>query len=301
VYKILISLVLFFQAINGFGQQETPPGRPLTVITYNILNGFDFGKDTLRRHNLQEWMAARHPDVVALQELCAYSPEKLREDATSWGHGYSVLLKTTGYSVGLTSRYPIETIEKLRKGLHHGALHCRVNGIDYLVVHLNPGSIRGRREEARILTGKLEEIRLSNSRYIVLGDFNAHSPFDADLYDPDGYFLNRLRESNKGKDLDGNVINGGLDYSVISAFLSFPLDDVVRKFTHGLSERGSFPTLILGPVNHETDDQLRSRLERIDYILVSEELEPECISAKVCNGPDNDYLSDHYPVMAVFR
>lgn len=292
-----------FEAFTKLAEDSGPiAAEPdtLTVITYNIWNGFDWGNDTLRRKKLQQWVEKQNPSVVALQELCAYTPGKLKEDAKSWGHDYSVLLKTTGYSVGLTSESPILLKEKIREGLHHGALHCQTAGINFLVVHLHPGSIKRRREEAEILIGKLEEIKDENSKYIVLGDFNAHSPFDADLYDPDGYFLNRLRKGNAGKGIDGNIYLNDLDYSVISSFLALPLYDVTRNYTTDMAERGSFPGRVLGPVNNETTEQLVSRLERIDYILASPEMKEKCIDAKVFNGEENWFLSDHYPVLAKF-
>lgn len=270
------------------------------IITYNIWNGYDWGKDEPRRVKLQNWMNAQAPDVVALQELCAYTPEKLREDATAWGHEYSILLKTTGYSVGFTSRYPIVVKEKIMEGMHHGALHCTTNGIDFFVIHLHPGSIARRREEADILSRKLEEIIKTSSKYVVLGDFNAHSPFDADLYDPNGKLLQRLRESNAGKGLDGNLVNGSFDYAVMSKFLSLPLYDIVQGYTTGLAERGSFPGRVLGEVNQESTEQLVSRMERIDYIMVSPELSKKSLGAQVHNGQENWFLSDHYPVSATF-
>jgi len=280
---------------------EVPPEiDTLKVITYNIWNGFDWGKDTVRRHKLQQWVKKQQPSVVALQELCGYTPGKLKEDAESWGHAYSVLLKTTGYSVGLTSEFPIQLKEKIRGKLHHGALHCQSAGIDFLVVHLHPGSIKRRMKESEILLGELEEIKSANSRYIVLGDFNAHSPFDADLYDSDGYFMKRLRKNNADKGINGNIFMNDLDYSVVASFLAFPLYDVTRNYTTGINERGSFPGRVLGPVNNETTEQLVLRLERIDYILVSPALKLKCIDAKVFNGEENWFLSDHYPVQAKF-
>jgi endonuclease/exonuclease/phosphatase family metal-dependent hydrolase len=283
-----------------YSAESTSENDTFTVITYNIWNGFDWGKDTLRRSKLQQWMKKQQPSVVALQELCGYTSEKLEEDAKSWGHNYSVLLKTSDYSVGLTSAFPIHLKEKILDVMHHGALHCETSGIEILVVHLHPGSIKRRRVEAEILADKLEEIKNENSKYIVLGDFNSHSPFDADLYEPDGYFLNRLRKSNVGKGIDGNIFMNDLDYSVIASFLAFPLYDVTRTYTSGLKERGSFPGRVLGPVNNETTEQLDSRLERIDYILVSPALKDKCIDAKVFNGEENWFLSDHYPVQAKF-
>ncbi|MDR9365055.1 MAG: sialate O-acetylesterase [Balneolaceae bacterium] len=273
----------------------------LKVITYNIWNGFDWGKDEERRQRVQEWMRSQNPSITALQELNNYTPAKLKEDAESWGHPYSVLLKTTGYSVGLTSAYPIQVKEKIREGMHHGALHLKTAGIDLLVVHLHPGSIKRRREEADILLNKLEEIEMENPLYMVLGDFNAHSPFDAHLYDPDGYLLNRRRSNNVGKGMDGNIYLNDLDYSVMASFLGFPLYDGTQKYTTGLSERGTFPGRVLGPVNNESTEQLISRLERIDYILVSPELLKRSTDAQVHNGEENWFLSDHYPVEVTFR
>jgi endonuclease/exonuclease/phosphatase family metal-dependent hydrolase len=272
----------------------------LNVITYNIWNGFDWGKDTLRRSKFQQWIKKQKPSVVALQELYGYTTEKLEEDAKSWGHNYSVLHKTTGYSVGLTSEFPIHLKEKIFEGMHHGALHCQTAGIHFLVVHLHPGSIKRRGEEAEILIGKLTAIKEKNSNYVVLGDFNAHSPFDAHLYDPDDYFMNRLRKSNEGKGINGNIYMNDLDYSVLSSFLALPLYDVIRNYTTSINERGSFPGRVLGPVNNETTEQLVSRLERIDYILVSPSLKEKCIDAKINNGRENWFLSDHYPVQAKF-
>lgn len=271
------------------------------IITYNIWNGYDWGKDQERRAKVQNWINDQTPDVVALQELCAYTSEKLQVDAQSWGHSFSVLLKTTGYSVGFTSKYPIEVKEKITEGMHHGALHCKTNGIDFMVVHLHPGSIARRREEASMVVRKLENIAKTTSNYVVLGDFNAHSPFDADLYDPHGKLLNRLRNSNVGKGLDGNVVNGNFDYAVMSKFLSFPLYDLVQKYSAGLAARGSFPGQVLAEVNNESSEQLVSRLERIDYIMVSPELYMKSLDAKVHNGEGNWYLSDHYPVSASFN
>jgi exodeoxyribonuclease III len=289
-----------FTKLVDASSRQHPKTETLKVLTYNIWNGFDWGKDTLRRSKLQGWMKEQQPSVVALQELCAYTPEKLEEDAKAWGHNYSVLLKTSGYSVGLTSEFPIQAKEKIRDGMHHGALHCQTAKIDFLVVHLHPGSIKIRREETEILLRKLEKIRNENTRYIVLGDFNAHSPFDGHLYDPDGYFMNRLRKSNEGKGINGNIFMNDIDYSVLSSFLAFPLYDVVRTKTNGINERGSFPGRVLGPLNNETTEQLVSRLERIDYILVSPAMKEKCIDAKVNNGEGNWFFSDHYPVQAKF-
>jgi endonuclease/exonuclease/phosphatase family metal-dependent hydrolase len=290
-----VFLTLF--GLKAIGQEKE---ESFKVITYNIWNGFDWGNDDNRRAKLSEWMNEQNPTIVGLQELCKYSPKKLEEDAKNWGHKYSVLLKESGYSVGLTSKFPIEIKEKIFEGMHHGALHCKTGGVDVFVIHLSPGSYKKRREEAKIILQKLTKVAESSTKYLVIGDFNAHSPFDADLYKNE-VLLNRLRKSNADKPETGNLVDNELDFAVLSAFLAFPLIDVCRKQTNGMAERGSFPGRVLGKVNNETDQQLINRLERIDFIMVSPELGKNCINAEVYNGKENWYLSDHYPVGAEFK
>jgi len=293
---ILLCLICFIVYSSSFAQ-----GDGLKVITYNIWNGYDWGKDEDRRHRTNSWIASQTPTIVALQELCNYTSGKLAEDAASWGHEYSVLLKTSGYSVGLTSDHPIEVKEKIMEGMHHGALHCKTNGVDVFVIHFSPSSYVKRREEVSIILKRLDAVRQFNDRYIVLGDFNAQSPIDADLYDDEGALLKRLRKSNADKALTGNLDHGNLDYAVMSALLAFPLLDVCQPFTSGMMERGSFPGQILGAVNNETEKELIDRMQRIDFIMVSPELGNSCVEAKVHNQKENYFLSDHYPVVAEFK
>ena len=272
----------------------------LTVITYNIWNGFDWGKDEDRRQRLTQWVDQQQPDIVALQELCGYTQEKLLEDAQQWGHNYAVILKTTGYPVGITSSQPITVIDKIFEGMHHGALHVWTQGLEVMVIHFSPSSYAKRREESKIILSRLEEIRERNPHYLVLGDFNAPSPMDADLYPDDSPLLQRMRESNKDKPLKGNLFQNNLDYAVLSSFLAFPLLDVCQPFTLGIEARGSFPGLVLAK-DKASKALLKARLERIDFILASPALAQQCTSARVCNGAENAYLSDHYPVLATFR
>ncbi len=185
--------------------------------------------------------------------------------------------------------------------MHHGALHCKTGGIDVFVIHFSPGSYEKRREEIAIILEKLKVVRETNDNYMVLGDFNSQSPIDADLYDPNGALLSRLRESDKDNPLKGNLFNGQLDYAGMAALLAFPLMDVCQPFTKGMEERGSFPAQVLGKVNDETYQQLLDRAQRIDYIMASPKLALKCVSAKVHNGKLNYYLSDHYPVVAEFN
>lgn len=296
--KIIITLlatVLTFQL-----QSQEPPQKKVNtmkVISYNIWNGFDWGKDLTRRDQLIAWIASQKPDVVALQELCGYTRQKLLEDAKGWGHNYAEILKNSGYPVGITSNKPIKIQEKILEDLHHGALHCRTWDIDFMVVHFSPFSYKKRREETRIVLDKLSQVAKSRDKYIVLGDFNAVSPFDADLYRGNESLLTSMRASEKEHGHVRNLFQGQLEYGVLSTFLGFPLLDVTQIYTSGLEARLTSPTRIF---NRQIKNDKNPNAKRIDYILVSPYLQTTSINARVLNGKETFYLSDHYPVMAEF-
>ena len=143
---ILVALLLPWT--SGIIEAQPTPSKneqgvdTLKVLTYNIWNGFDWGKDTQRRDNTHQWIDSKTPDIVALQELCGYTPEKLAKEAKKWGHSYSVLLKNKGYSVGLTSNRPIELKEKVFDNLWHGMLHCKTWDIDFFCSSFESGRQR---------------------------------------------------------------------------------------------------------------------------------------------------------------
>ena len=60
----------------------------LKVISYNIWNGFDWGKDSEREEAMVGWLKAQDADVIGFQELNAFTPEKLAQLALQWGHPY---------------------------------------------------------------------------------------------------------------------------------------------------------------------------------------------------------------------
>ena len=113
IKKITLSiLLLFLLTLTCFAQKEKGKHETLKVMSYNIWNGFEWGKDTERNAKCVDWIKSKKPDVVALQELCGYTEEMLKEDALKWGHEYVQLLKTEGYPTALTSNRPIELKER---------------------------------------------------------------------------------------------------------------------------------------------------------------------------------------------
>ena len=225
IWKHLI--ILFAIALMGVSETRSQGSTEnLKVMTYNIWNGFDWAKDTQRKENWISWIQDQNPDVLALQELCGYDEEQLKVDAAKWGHNYVLLLKTEGYPTGLTSRKPITLKERLTDELWHGMLHCTTYGIDFFVVHLSPADCDFRFKEANIIVKKVKGSNSEN--YIVLGDFNAHSPFDEDLMKNNQALLKKYVKNNSDK--YSNLRLGEFDYSVVSTFLSIASHRCKQKF-----------------------------------------------------------------------
>lgn len=290
---ILLLNILILTVIQASAQTQEP--YSLKIMTYNIWNGFDWGKDSLRRQNCFDWITDQEPDVLALQELCGYTEEKLKEDALKWGHPYVLLLKTEGYPTALTSKSPINLKERTVEPFWHGLLHCETRGIDFFIVHLSPADCNIRLEEARLITQRIKEIE--SDSYIILGDFNSISPFDA--YWVENSTDLRTKLLNNKNEKYSNLRLGEFDYAVISKFLACPAVDVCLGRLE-LHHAYTFPTpALIGKFNQTSQTIIQNR-ERIDYILASPSLAKLCRKVEVFNQHATHTLSDHYPIMAEF-
>lgn len=271
----------------------------LRVMTYNILTGFDWGKDTLREEKMAAWIKSQNPDVLALQELCDFNQSRLEVFARKYGHQHALILKTDGYPVGITSNRPIELKERLLEGLWHGMLHVKTHGIDFFVVHLSPADVDFRNKETAIITDRIKKLATRSNQYMVLGDFNAHSPFDGDFDLMYPYQLERTRKSDAANEKYSNLVMNQFDYGVISTFLALPLIDVCQKYVT-MEHRTTCPTPINVPEWLSAKEMEKTKA-RIDFILVSPELSTHCTSAEIFNTGETGSLSDHYPVQAIFN
>lgn len=271
--------------------------KTLKVISYNIWNGFDFRKDVDRKNGVIDWLIDQKPDVLALQELCGYNQETLLEDAKKWGHNHAVILKDNCHSVGLTSVGPIVIKEKVLDGLWHGMLHCETFGVDFFVVHLSPKDRDFRVKESNIIISKIASTE--NKSFVVLGDFNSHSPFDGDIDMESPEFLERIRISDSNNKANNNLLDSEFDYSVMSAFMSYPLIDVTQRFVTS-QDRFTFPAEVLLK-NYTSKELLEKNRRRIDFIMASRELAKKCVNSSVHNDKETGLLSDHYPVVAEFK
>ncbi|TWU03969.1 endonuclease/exonuclease/phosphatase family protein [Neorhodopirellula pilleata] len=290
----LILLLCLIVASSSRLVSADEPTETMKVITHNVWYGFT-QRGEPRRSQWLNWMAEQAPDVVALQELNGYTPDRLAADARQWGHLHSVLLKEEGFPTGITSRFPISDVRRIREGMHHGLLRCRIRGIWFYVIHFHPSNFASRIEEAGHLQADVATLPELNPKVILAGDFNGFSPADRSHYDTDlelEPFFEMLDRHNPGA---RNLNEGKLDYGGLEAILSQGYVDLVDRF-RGRSQPfvGTFPTSLVGDQNHGTD-------RRLDYLFVSPNLLPQVESAWILKDEITRRLSDHLPVTATLR
>ncbi|MBN1900872.1 endonuclease/exonuclease/phosphatase family protein [Candidatus Sumerlaeota bacterium] len=266
------------------------PEQPLTIITYNVLYGFN------HQNNMKEgaeWIKNMNPDVLALQELNDFNEQKLSELARQWNHNYAVILKEDGFPVGLTSKTPIEVIAKRLDGFHHGYLHGKTAGIDFLVIHLSPHDYLFRQKEADMLSEKIQKLLAEKRHVVALGDFNSFSASDKSRTDAKTELLERQK---KGKNLN----NGKFDYSVMKRFKDAGLIDICDKMLPDTdADRFSFPTKIVDYAENEEDQKKFAR--RIDYIWMDANLAKNATQAFVPRDEVLNSISDHFPVIVTLK
>lgn len=291
-FLFLCIVAIFFLPMNHLQADDSAP-KKLRVMTYNTWYVFNEQKEEAASI---KWIKSQQPDVVALQELTSIKPQKLTALAKQWGHQHNVLLKTSGFSVGLTSRWPIKIIEKRIRGMHHGYLHVQTNGIDYFVVHLSPFKWKVRSQEADIILGNVKKV-LGKQPVIVLGDFNAFSADDKLFLNANKNMIPNLKKNDLKYNYIENLKNGQLDYHVIQKFFDAGLIDTSLKFLKPkASDRLTYPTGVWN------DKKTAPKVgERVDFIFSSKELAKKVLTSKIPRDGILNKASDHYPVITEFQ
>lgn len=263
-------LLIFVLSFSGFVRPK------FTVLTYNILNGLEQRQD--KKNQLVEWVKKVNPDMIAFQELNHFTQASLEEFASRYGHSYAVLLKEEGSPVGLTSKYPILDVRKVKEGMHHGMIYAKVKDYHLVVTHLAPSikAFKKRQEEVRLVLGELSKVP-KKEKVLVLGDFNSFSARDSSLY-------------NSIPDPSGNGMMK-FDYEVTGAMEKAGFVDLLRlKHTTPVT---SFPTKGYEVKNPNSQC-------RLDYVWASGTLSKKCQRADVLKDETTDVLSDHYPILVEF-
>jgi endonuclease/exonuclease/phosphatase family metal-dependent hydrolase len=282
---IALFLVSSFSCTSGL-KDKNQTSSSLRIISYNVWYGFT--KVPERKESWLRWMNEQKPDVVSLQELNGYTPQLLSEDARSYGHAYSALLKEGGFPTGITSRYPIEDIQRITEGFHHGLMRVQIQEIYFYVIHLHPSNWETRMTEIKRIFQDIAKLP-PNSKVILAGDFNTFSPLDS-VY----YIHGRLEPFFHERDVqygERNLNEGKLDYRVIQEVMDFGFTDLTassRLSTQAFT--GSFPTLIEKEGEH--GDQ-----RRLDYVFASGNLASKSAQANIIASDTTLLLSDHLPVV----
>ncbi|WP_278935132.1 endonuclease/exonuclease/phosphatase family protein, partial [Parabacteroides johnsonii] len=269
-------LFIWLLPVTSNGQ---PAGKEkLRVISYNIWNGFEH--DASRRANFINWIKGQQPDILAMTELVGFTEKDLGQLASEYGHKYYAIVKEEGYPVGITSNEPITVVKKQMEGFWHGMLHVKTHGLDMIVTHLSPHDWKFRLKEAQMLTSYIQDNQLDNC--MVMGDFNAYSPFDADWVETHAQLIENMQKWDAEQEAYRNMRDGRFDYSVLSKFLSIGLTDICRLYVPA-DKRTTFPAAFLYGWQHG-DTRLHGIGERLDYILVSPSLVSRCLDARIHNG-----------------
>ncbi len=286
---VLTAIPLLFSCTEKKKDTVTS-GDTLRLITYNVWYGFTRLPE--RKTEWLEWMKQQQPDIVALQELNEYTPEQLEEDALTWGHSHTALLKTEGFPTGVTSRFPIEDVQRTQEGFHHGLMRVKIKGIYFYIIHLHPSNWEVRIKEVNQILKDIGQLP-SDVPVVLAGDFNTFSRHDSVFYSHGRlipFFQQRDVQYN-----EQNLNEGRLDYTAIDELLKQGFEDTEVMFRGSEYEfTGSFPTLIEKEGEH-------GDLRRLDYVFVNDKLSGKILEAEIVANQTTRFLSDHLPMIVDFR
>ncbi len=252
----------------------------LRLLSYNVLEGLQ--QSDKKRRLFIDWVKRHDPDIICYQELNSFTLQSLSRLAKKYHHPYSAMYKIDNYPVGISSKYPIEGIEKLKmKGSVHGCILAQVLGINIFTVHLSPGSLTKRIEEMKGLAAKAKFFS-SNSYTIFAGDFNSFSEFNKNTYSTNWH--DAMSEMKPNVTQDFTVTNTLLDMGYTDSYTLF----------HDKFERSAPTTKYF-----KHPDQWQG--VRYDYVFLSPALSRFCISSDIIKDDTTDHLSDHYPNIVDFK
>ena len=269
---IKLLLIMAFACMVNVGVTDAVENDTLKIVNWNVLYGFN-------HHNSIEeasrWIDAQKPNIIAFQELNGISEKSLGEHAKKWRHSYAVTHKEGGFPVGLTSKKPIEVLERTFKGYHHGFLHCKTYGIHFFVVHFWPGKSK---EVDRILN-RTTTLLEQKEKVIILGDFNGCSRKD------EAFLMSSATLRKR-------------DYTFVDKVEAKGFVDIVHK--HDPEAKVSCPSPITIPRWSKDMEELKLKRYRIDFVFADALLAKDSRSGTISLAKQIDTISDHYPVIVEF-
>lgn len=266
-----IAFLLVFSAL------PTTAGQSLKVVSYNVMEGFNRGSAVTA---VSEWLEEESPDVVLFQEMDTDSAG-LAQIAAAWNHPYACVLKPfTVYSLGLTSKWPIDYLELRTNDMFHGYILARIGGVYFMSTHWSSARYEQRDHESDIYVFRLRPLLEGGEKVVVMGDFNNPSPFDAAEANAESELLASRRRTDAESEIVENLKDGFWDFHCIEQLLELGLQDVIHQHQHEHSAASTFYIY-----------------ERIDQALLSRNLASKVTAAylEVEDRPRFAPLSDHLP------
>ena len=269
---IKLMLIMALACMVNVGITDAAEGDTLRIVNWNVLYGFNHHSSI---EEASRWINAQKPNIIAFQELNGISEKSLSEYAKKWRHSHAVTHKEGGFPVGLTSKEPIEVIERTSKGYHHGFLHCKTYGIHFFVVHFWPGKSK----EVDWILDRTAPLLEQKEKVVILGDFNGCSRKDE-------AFLIASAKLRKR------------DYTFVDKVEAKGFVDIVHK--HDPKAKISCPSPITIPRWSKDMDELKLKRYRIDFVFADELLAQDSRSGTISLVTEIDTISDHYPVIVEF-
>jgi len=242
----------------------------------------------VRLPHVLDWLQARRPDVLCLQETKvedhAFPVNALRE------MGYDVCTngQKTYNGVATLSLKPVKHVVTTLPGSRDEQkrfLAVDIGKMHIVNVYVPNGAevgcekFRYKLSWLRRLTEYLAEAMTRYNRVIVMGDYNI-APADEDVYNPKGW--------------EGSVLVSPLERKAFQGLIDLGLIDIFREFEQ--------PDARYSWWDYRHAAFTRNWGLRIDHILCSAVLARKCTSSDIDTAPRGwQRPSDHAPVFAEFK
>ncbi len=239
----------------------------------------------VRLPHLLDWLAARQPDVVCLQETKLEDDKFPRQEIEAAGYQVVHSGQKTYNGVAILARQPIEEVQAGIPGFadeQKRVLAASVGGVRVVCVYIPNGqSLDSDKYQYKLrwldaLIAWIGEERGRHPGLVLLGDYNI-APADADVHDPAAWA--------------GNVLVSEAERSRFRALEALGLRDAFRLFAQ--------PEKSYSWWDYRQGGFRRNLGLRIDHILLSGPLAETCVGCEIDKGPRKlERPSDHAPVLA---
>ncbi|MCL4682098.1 MAG: exodeoxyribonuclease III [Rhodocyclaceae bacterium] len=242
----------------------------------------------VRLPQLLEWLAARQPDIVCLQETKLEDKAFPRIELEAAGYQCAFAGQKTYNGVAILSRQPLTDVGIGIPGFadeQQRLIAATIGNVRVVCAYFPNGQSVGSDKYAyklrwiEALTNWLRDEVVRHPRLALLGDYNI-APEERDVYDPKAW--------------EGQVLFSEPERAAFRALLDLGLKDAFRLFEQ--------PEKIYSWWDYRMMAFRRNAGLRIDHILLSSGIAGECTACTV--GKDArraERPSDHAPVVAELK